>query len=291
MEDSNSYLTIEDFKDRDLSKLEKADPLDWLCIAVEKASEKLENEQKNKPCTNTTSSMVMSQQRPHPFVPHQSQTSTNRHRIPADHLSYQPQSQGPQPRGPQGPQPRVPQPRGPQPQVPQPRVPQQQSPQPRVSHPRGPQLEEPLPDEYVQKIRYMNGYDTSLVIAKPLTNSDVSRDQSRMSMPIRQCNEVDLSSVGKGVNVKVIKQDDKNNLDIVNVMFGKYNDSYVFNKNWYSDFVKTKNGKGILEKGDKVQVWSFRIPTIMPSNPNGVVHDRMNDKYGFAIVKLSKINS
>ncbi|KAK9668606.1 hypothetical protein RND81_13G071900 [Saponaria officinalis] len=88
-----------------------------------------------------------------------------------------------------------------------------------------------LPVEYRQKIAEMGGSDVQFVMQKRLYDADVSTEKSRLTMPCRQC-RINFGKVGK-TQVMLIHKDG-NKLREMMMTFFRWDtvSSYVFNGSW-----------------------------------------------------------
>ncbi|KAF1877474.1 hypothetical protein Lal_00040190 [Lupinus albus] len=125
-----------------------------------------------------------------------------------------------------------------------------------------------LPQEFINKINEMNGSEITLLITKPLFDSDLNGQQNRLSIPLKQIENVnflregeleDLEG-GKGIELKLIQP----SLEVINMTLAKWNlhknngritSSYVLRSSSWKKVTRDNQ----LRVHDRIQVWSFRV--------------------------------
>ncbi|KAL3722032.1 hypothetical protein ACJRO7_034391 [Eucalyptus globulus] len=123
-----------------------------------------------------------------------------------------------------------------------------------------------LPTKYMDKIREMRGRDLTLVVEKTLTATDMSRGQSRLSIPKKQIREGFLSEEEirilyrkEGIKVSLIEPclEVSHGLQLKkwNYMSKKF--SYVLTERWNA--VAHPHERNELIKDVVIQLWSFRV--------------------------------
>jgi hypothetical protein len=123
-----------------------------------------------------------------------------------------------------------------------------------------------LPEEFKNRIEAMGGRRLVLVIQKPLYNTDLKKNNSRLSIPLRQIkgdflrdDEREYLAQQNEMKVPFMEPSHKVNNMILRQWdmpkeSGKICSTYVLRTNWNE--VSQENGLG---PKDVVQVWSFRV--------------------------------
>ncbi|OMO69943.1 hypothetical protein CCACVL1_19188 [Corchorus capsularis] len=142
-------------------------------------------------------------------------------------------------------------------------------------------LEPPLdmPEAFKTCIENMGGTDINLIIQKIIEQTDLKKQQNRLSMPKKQIrskflNEEEEAMLNivpnKGIDVKFIEPCLKvSELHLTTWTLGSGKPSFIFNKQWHQ--IAMENSDSLKPKA-VVQVWSFRHPP--------------DSKLGFAMIKV-----
>ncbi|KAF2303035.1 hypothetical protein GH714_012779 [Hevea brasiliensis] len=127
-----------------------------------------------------------------------------------------------------------------------------------------------LPSELRRKIEEMDGTELELVIMKQLSQTDLSKNHNRISMPVKQIINEFLSMEEKeklnhrdgkrlkGIDVMVVGPSESD--DVTKMCLKKWDmnssSSYALVSGWYS---LVKANKELLKENAIAQFWSFRI--------------------------------
>ncbi|KAK3412079.1 hypothetical protein EUGRSUZ_I00861 [Eucalyptus grandis] len=122
-----------------------------------------------------------------------------------------------------------------------------------------------LPRRYMEKIQEMQGRDMTLVVEKTLTATDMSRGQSRLSIPNKQIRqgflseeEIRMLDRKEGIKVSLIEPC----LEVSQLQLKRWNYqskifSYVLTERWNG--VAHPYERNELMKDVVIQLWSFRV--------------------------------
>ncbi|KAI3442950.1 Cyclin N-terminal domain-containing protein [Psidium guajava] len=124
-----------------------------------------------------------------------------------------------------------------------------------------------LPIQYMDKIREMRGRDVTLVVEKKLTTTDMSRCQSRLSIPRWQIRgetflgeeEIRILNGKEGITVSLIEPclEVSHGLQLKKWNYMSDNFSYVLKGRWNG--VAHPYQRNELIKDVRIQLWSFRV--------------------------------
>ncbi|XP_056163841.1 B3 domain-containing protein At2g32645-like [Syzygium oleosum] len=123
-----------------------------------------------------------------------------------------------------------------------------------------------LPMDYMDKIRKMYGRDVTLVVEKTLTATDMSRGQSRLSIPKSQIREKFLSEEEirnlerkEGIKVSLIEPclEISHGLQLKKWNYMSKNFSYMLTERWNA--VAHPYERNELIEDVRIQLWSFRV--------------------------------
>ncbi|XP_018717929.2 B3 domain-containing protein At2g32645-like [Eucalyptus grandis] len=123
-----------------------------------------------------------------------------------------------------------------------------------------------LPIDYKDKVQEICGRDVTLVVEKKLTATDMSRGQSRLSIPkkqIRQCflSEEEIRTLDRkeGIKVSLIEPclEVFHGLQLKKWNYTSKNFSYMLTERWNA--VAHPYERNELTKDVVIQLWSFRV--------------------------------
>ncbi|KAL3722054.1 hypothetical protein ACJRO7_034411 [Eucalyptus globulus] len=123
-----------------------------------------------------------------------------------------------------------------------------------------------LPTKYMDKIREMHGQDVTLVVEKTLTATDMSRGQSRLSIPNKQMRqgflseeEIRILNRKEGIKVSLIEPclEVSHGLRLKKWNYTSKNFSYMLTERWNA--VAHPCTRNELMKDVVIQLWSFRV--------------------------------
>ncbi|KAL3722082.1 hypothetical protein ACJRO7_034439 [Eucalyptus globulus] len=123
-----------------------------------------------------------------------------------------------------------------------------------------------LPTKYMDKIQEMRGQDMTLVVEKTLTATDMSRGQSRLSIPNKQIRqgflseeEIQMLDRKEGIKVSLIEPclEVSHGLQLKRWNYQSKNFSYVLTERWNG--IAHPYARNELMKDVVIQLWSFRV--------------------------------